>query len=373
MPNIRFFFNHKLTGADFKNNKAWFTRGKSTPGKCDEEIEIDFDFLIGADGAHSAVRYHLMKYTRMDYQQEYIDTLWCEFHIDAKEVLPGEDPESRFRIDPNHLHIWPGKNFMFIAIASFDGSFTCTLFMPSAHFTHLSTTPDTLPEFFDTYFPGVTSLIPRQDLIASFTSNPHLPLISIKCSPFHYSSSAVILGDAAHAMVPFYGQGMNAGFEDVFVLFKFLDKYSPLIPTTPPLPFPTFPSLAPFRAKALAEYSKQRTEDAHAINDLALQNYKEMRADVTSPLYLARKWLEEKISVCIPSLGWKTKYSRVSYENERYSEVIRQSERQGKKLVAALLGLLGMPIVVGGLVWWARWSKGGRMWLGRWWERVVGG
>jgi kynurenine 3-monooxygenase len=140
MPNIKFFFNHKLTGADFKNNKAWFTisRGKTTPGKLDEEIEINFDLLIGADGAHSSTRYHLMKYTRMDYQQEYIDTLWCEFHIDAKEVQPGEDPNSRFRIDPNHLHIWPGKDFMFIAIPSF----VC-LSSPSQ--IHHTNTPRTVP------------------------------------------------------------------------------------------------------------------------------------------------------------------------------------------------------------------------------------
>jgi kynurenine 3-monooxygenase len=373
MPNIKFFFSHKLTGADFKN-KAWFTisRGKATPGKLDEEIEVNFDFLIGADGAHSATRYHLMKYTRMDYQQEYIDTLWCEFHIDAKEVLPGEDPESRFRIDPNHLHIWPGKDFMFIAIASFDGSFTCTLFMPSSDFHTLSQSPTTtLVPFFDAYFPGVTSLIPPSSLISSFTSNPHLPLISIKCSPFHFSSSCVILGDAAHAMVPFYGQGMNAGFEDVFVLFQFLDKHTPPSSSTSPSPS----TISQSRAKALSEYSKQRTEDAHAINDLALQNYKEMRADVISPLYLARKWLEEKISVWIPSLGWKTKYSRVSYGNERYSDVIRASERQGRLLVMGLLGVLGTPVVVRGLLWWSRWRMGlgSRVELRNWWERVVAG
>ena len=373
MPNVKFFFNHKLTGADFKNNKAWFTipRGKSTPRQNDEEIEIDFDFMIGADGAHSSVRYHLMKYTRMDYQQEYIDTLWCEFHIDPKEFLPAEDPDSRFRIDPNHLHIWPGKDFMFIAIASFDGSFTCTLFMPSSDLNSLAQTPQTsLIPFFDTYFPGVTSLIPPSSLIDSFTSNPHLPLISIKCSPFHYSSSCVILGDAAHAMVPFYGQGMNAGFEDVFVLFSFLDSYSQS--STSPS---TSISPSESRAKALSAYSAQRTEDAHAINDLALQNYKEMRADVISPLYLARKWLEEKISVWIPGLGWKTKYSRVSFGNERYSDVIRRSERQGRLLVMGLLSFVAGPVVVGGLVWWGRWRRGlGRgVGLGRWWDRLLGG
>lgn len=120
MPNVKLLFNHKLTGADFKAQKAWFeTRDRATfaNGRA-KEIEVDFDFMIGADGAHSAVRYHMMKFTRMDYQQEYIDTLWCEFRIDPQVVQEGEDYEVRFQISPNHLHIWPGKEFMFIAIPS---------------------------------------------------------------------------------------------------------------------------------------------------------------------------------------------------------------------------------------------------------------
>ena len=121
MPNVKIFFNYKLTGADFKKNKAWFeimSDSKANTGR-NREIEIDFDFLIGADGAHSAARYHMMKFARLDYQQEYIDTLWCEFQISAKEIQAGEDPNSRYSISPNHLHIWPGKEFMFIAIPSF--------------------------------------------------------------------------------------------------------------------------------------------------------------------------------------------------------------------------------------------------------------
>jgi kynurenine 3-monooxygenase len=119
MPNVKFFFNHKLTGADFKRRKAWFEarNQQDAPGRS-EEIEIDFDFMIGADGAHSSVRYHLMKYSRMDYQQEYIDTLWCEFQILPKSTATAGDLNSKFRISPNHLHIWPGKQFMFIAIPS---------------------------------------------------------------------------------------------------------------------------------------------------------------------------------------------------------------------------------------------------------------
>ena len=123
MSNVKFFFNHKLTGADFTNRKAWFEVSdgksrKSSPGARNQEVEVSFDFLIGADGAHSAARYHLMKYTRMDYSQEYIDTLWCEFTIPAKNH-GADGPESRFAISPNHLHIWPGQEFMFIAIPSY--------------------------------------------------------------------------------------------------------------------------------------------------------------------------------------------------------------------------------------------------------------
>lgn len=123
MPNVKFFFNHKLTGADFRQCKAWFevrSTDKDAAGagtSRSNEVEVDFDFMIGADGAHSAVRYHLMKYVRMDYQQEYIDTMWCEFQI-APLRETSDDPTSKFRISPNHLHIWPGKDFMFIAIPS---------------------------------------------------------------------------------------------------------------------------------------------------------------------------------------------------------------------------------------------------------------
>lgn len=119
MPNVKFFFNHKLAGADFKRRKAWFEiRDSEAESGRPNEVEIDFDFMIGADGAHSAVRYHLMKYVRMDYQQEYIDTLWCEFQISPKKDADQNDPMAKFVISPNHLHIWPGKKFMFIAIPS---------------------------------------------------------------------------------------------------------------------------------------------------------------------------------------------------------------------------------------------------------------
>ncbi|KAI0473393.1 hypothetical protein GGR56DRAFT_529666 [Xylariaceae sp. FL0804] len=347
MPNVKFFFNHKLTGADFKQRKAWFERkGRTTSTGRAEEIEVDFDFMMGADGAHSAVRYHLMKFARMDYQQEYIDTLWCEFRIQPKQLLGGEAKGAEFRISPNHLHIWPGKQFMFIGIPSTDGSFTCTLFLPSSEITELEADPSKLPAFFDSHFPGVTSLIEPDELISSFQTNPHLPLISIKCRPYHFSSSVVILGDAAHAMVPFYGQGMNAGLEDVRILFGILDKHAVTECNNPAEPGVTDPAYQ--RSMALAEYSALRAADAHAINDLALQNYVEMRSSVLAPTYRLRKFLEEFLSVHVPSLGWRTQYSRISFGNERYSEVMAKSDRQGQLLMRSLIALVLVPAVVGG-------------------------
>lgn len=367
MPNVKFCFNHKLTGADFKRRKAWFEyRDQTAAVNRPVEVEVDFDLMIGADGAHSAVRYHLMKFTRMDYSQEYIDTLWCEFLVQPNNVSDGQKAgaQSKFRISPNHLHIWPGKEFMFVAIpndvctpslfpihqhanARKDGSFTSTLFMPGNQFATLESDPSKLPAFFDSHFPGVTSLIPPEELISSFQTNPHLPLINIKCSPYHFSDSVVIVGDAAHAMVPFYGQGMNAGFEDVRILFSLIDKHATTErndPSSHELDGATFQ-----RARALDEYTSIRVADAHAINDLALQNYVEMRASVLSRMYRVRKFLEEFLSVHVPSLGWHTQYSRISFGNERYSEVVAKSQYQGKALMRGLLALSASPLLLGSL------------------------
>ncbi len=301
----------------------------------------------------------MMKFARIDYQQEYIDTLWCQFHIDPKSS------DADFAIHPNRLHIWPGGSLMFIAIPSLDKSFTCTLFAPVSYFDSISEHPEKkLQKFFHRDFPGVCpDLISPSNLKKQFRENPHLPLISIKCKPHHYKSSVVILGDAAHAMVPFYGQGMNAGLEDVRVLFNILDKhgvYNAVIHDSE--------ARARARELALDEYSVQRTPDAATINDLALKNYEEMCSGVQSPLYKMRKWMEETVNVYLPSLGWRTQYTRVSFENQRYSEVERAVERQGR----ILIGVLALSVVgLGGLGAFGLARRGYTTHVGRWLRQIV--
>lgn len=292
------------------------------------EIEVSYDYLIGADGAHSASRFHMMKFARVDYQQEYIDTLWCEFRIP-----PSQDGD--FRISPNHLHIWPGREFMFIALPSADKSFTCTLFAPSAHYSSLEISSQDLHAFFNLHFPGVCpKLIEPRALSEQFNSNPHLPLISIKCKPHHFSSSVAILGDAAHAVLPFYGQGLNAGLEDVRVLFEELDRHGVYDSDI------TVYTRSVRRQAAFQAYTDQRCEDTHAINDLSKENYLEMRAGVKSPLYKLRKSVEETIDRRLPFLGWRTQYARISFSTQRYSEVVRAVQRQSQMLGIGLSSAL---------------------------------
>jgi kynurenine 3-monooxygenase len=327
-----------MTGADFRKKKAWFEvmdkNSTSSSGRA-KEIEVSFDLCIGADGAHSATRHHMMKYARMDYQQEYIDCLWCEFNMPPSKT-------GDFAISPNHLHIWPAGSFMFIALPNLDKSFVCTLFGPVELFTKLENGSDAdLVSMFDRYFPGLTTYIPPADLAAQFKRNPHLPLINIKCSPHHFGDSVVIVGDAANAMVPFYGQGMNAGLESVRVLFSKLDS-------------------TPNRPEALVSYTAGRAEDAHVIADLALANYTEMRSSVTSPLYKWRKWIEERLDKYVPSWGWATQYSRVSFSNMRYSDVIKKSKSQKRILTVLFLAAAaaGVAMPVAGVWWW--WLFGSR-------------
>ena len=159
-------------------------------------------------------------------------------------------------------------------------------------------------------------------------------------------------------MVPFYGQGMNAGLEDVRVLFDIMDEHGIYDSATP-----DHAALNKAREAALDQYTSQRAPDAAAINDLALRNYEEMRSSVQSPLYKMRKWMEETVNVYIPSLGWRTQYTRVSFENQRYSEVEKAVQRQGR----IIMGVLGLCLIgMGGLTAFGLQRRDSYKLLGRW-------
>lgn len=165
-------------------------------------------------------------------------------------------------------------------------------------------------------------------------------------------------------MVPFYGQGMNTGLESVRILFSMIDKYAESVEDNNPLLDSDLAVIcAHQRTLALSEYSNYRVPDAHAIIDLALQNYLEMRASVLSPMYRLRKYLEEAVSVYLPGLGWRTKYSRVSFGNERFTDVIRKSEQQGKFLVRGSIAILCSPVAIAVIVHChRRWRASPKLW-----------
>ncbi|KAF3081836.1 kynurenine 3-monooxygenase, mitochondrial precursor [Orbilia oligospora] len=333
MSNVELKFNHNLKRLALEKSEATFEKRLGS-GEV-ETVRVNADLFIGADGAHSQTRYHMMKYVRLNFSQEYIDSLWCEFH------LPPHPTTGDFQLDPNHLHIWPRQTFMFIALPNMDKSFTCTLFMPEDMFKDI-VGPEALLKFFLTEFPDVVPLIGEENLIGDYLKNQKLPLISVKCTPYHYRNKCVIIGDAAHAMVPFYGQGMNCGFEDVRVLWDHINSTDSL-------------------TEGLNSYTLERQKDLHVINDLAMNNYVEMRSSVTSRTYLMKKNFQEFLYSWFPWMGVRTLYSMVSFSNIRYSEVTKRVKRQEKVLgtVAQVVGIS----VLGALGWW--------VWEAGWWKEVL--
>ncbi len=246
---------------------------------------------------------HQLQHDRFQYQQYYIDFGYKEL------CIPPAD-NGGFQLEKNALHIWPRGNYMLIALPNMDGSFTCTLFFPfegDPSFASLDTN-EKVRSFFNSTFTDASALMPT--LEEDFFHNPTASLVTVKCYPWVREDRFALIGDAAHAIVPFFGQGMNCGFEDCSVLNGLIDKH-----------------VGNWSA-ILAEYQQLRKPDADAIADLALNNFVEMRDKVADPKFLLQKKIEAAFNKKHPD-KWIPAYSQVTFSPHiRYSEALVNGRRQ---------------------------------------------
>ncbi len=296
---VSIYFNEKLDKIDWKKEQISFenTAGQSLPPS-------QTDLLFAADGAFSAARLqHQLQHDQFNYSQYYID---CGY----KELTIPPTAEGEFAMEKNALHIWPRKDYMLIALPNLDKSFTCTLFFPfkgEASFEKLNSR-EQVKSFFEKIFPDAVSLMP--DYCDEFFANPTSSLVTVKCFPWIRDDRFALIGDAAHAIVPFFGQGMNCGFEDCRVLDELIDKHQH-----------NWKSI-------LQEYQALRKPDADAIADLAINNFTEMREKTADPVFLFQKKIEARLHEKYPE-EWIPAYSQVTFSPHiRYSEALRRGQQQ---------------------------------------------
>lgn len=324
-PNVRCFFDHRCTGYDVDANVLEIQQGPGGP-----TIRTQPESLIACDGAYSVVRAALQRRERFDYSQDYLSHGYKELTIP-----PG--PGGVHQLEKHALHIWPRRSFMMIALPNLDGSFTCTLFFPHdgpLSFASLRSDDD-IRRFFVEQFPDAVAHMP--DLVADYRRNPVGSLVTIRCQPWHHGGRVALLGDSAHAVVPFLGQGMNAAFEDCTVLNECLKTHPQDIAT------------------AFTNYERRRKPHADALAELAVHNFLEMRDYVSSPWFLLRKRVEILLHRLLP--GWyEPLYTLVTFTRTPYADAVQRVERQNRILVAiggtllALL-LLGLFLLWRGLPW----------------------
>lgn len=303
--NVTIHFNTKCTSVDIENTIAHF---KSYSTK--EEFSVDADIIFGTDGAGSVLRksYYLEKKFLFSYSQNYLTHGYKELEIPADN--------GKHQISKDHLHIWPRGKYMLIALPNLDGSFTVTLFLGHEegeyNFKELDS-EEKIKDFFQKQFPDALKLIPN--IAEEFANNPTGALGTVKCSPWYYKGNTLLMGDAAHAVVPFYGQGMNASFEDVTVLDEVLNENEGDWSVV-------------FKA-----YQERRKQNADAIGDLAVENYYEMRDHVANPIFKEKRKLEMALEEKFPN-DYFSKYSMVTFnENIGYHEAMTKGRAQDKALL----------------------------------------
>ena len=293
----KIFYNHRCVDVELEKGIVYL---ENTETK--QMVEAKADVVFSADGAFSAVRYNaFQKLDRFNYSQNYIEDGY-------RELLLPANADGTYKLDKNALHIWPRGRFMLIALANEDGSFTCTLFMPfdgEISFNALKTDV-AIQQFFKNTFPDFYEMCPN--LLESWHSNPLSSLALVRCFPWTHGKVA-LMGDAAHATVPFYGQGMNAGFEDCTVMYDLMKKHNENWPLV------------------FEEFQKLRKPDGDAVQDLSVHNYFVMRDFVADPTFILQKKIEKRFSDLHPE-KWMPLYTQVSFTNIRYSEALAAGNRQ---------------------------------------------
>lgn len=293
---VQLFFEHPCQSVDLEQGQPLIYNLRQ-----DTRLTPEADLLIGADGAYSTLRGAMQFTPRFDYSQHYIEHGYKELHIPP--VADG------FAMEPHALHIWPRGGYMLIALPNADKSFTATLFLPYEgpdSFARLEQEGQ-LHTFFEEQFPDALALMPT--LPEDFFGNPTADLVTIQCYPWSRYGRNLLIGDAAHAIVPFYGQGMNAAFEDCRLLAERFAE--------PPTDL----------AAELERFQQQRKPDADAIAELALQNFVEMRDRVADPQFVAQKQIEAELHRRYPA-QWIPQYTRVTFSDDRYSDALRLGKRQ---------------------------------------------
>lgn len=296
---IKIYFEHRAEDIDLDNKKIKLLHENKI-------VEAEADLIIGADGAYSALRMAMQKKDRFDYSQSYIEHGYKELSIPANN-------NSSWKMEKNNLHIWPRGKFMLIALPNLDGSFTGTLFFPfEGELSFASLQSDSaIKKFFEQYFPDVIPMMPAY--LDDFKNNPVSSLITVRCSPWIYNDSAFLIGDAAHAIVPFFGQGMNCGFEDCTVLNDLLNE------------------LNDDWEKVLPAFQQSRKINGDAIADLALNNFIEMRDLVADTKFLRKKQIEKMLVEKYPA-HFIPAYSMVTFTDMPYSEALARGKNQNELL-----------------------------------------
>lgn len=292
---VEFYFDQRCTHVDFENTELTLQQGNSTFHK-------RFDWIFGSDGAFSAVRLAMQLTDRFELSQHYIEHGYKELRIPP-------DDRGGFRLEPQALHIWPRDSFMLIALPNPDGTFTCTLFLPFEGVVSFDSlrSDAAVTAFFQQYFPDVLPLMPT--LVEDFRDNPTGSLVTVRAYPW-VKNRTTLIGDAAHAIVPFYGQGMNAGFEDCRVLNELLTTHNE------------------DWTAAMHSFQQVRKPDADAVARLALDNFIEMRDLVGDENFLFRKKIEAKLHELYPE-QWVPLYSMVTFRDDiRYSDAYAVGQKQ---------------------------------------------